>query len=244
MNNPYRILGITLCLAGAIFVPVSYFVMDSIPFTAIGISSLMIGLTCVALANARPYISPEACQLMLKTGMENTAALLEELGLTNKAIYIPSSMRDGHPQALVPLINRDNIRLERENISGRLIVRYGNDVDDMAISVATPGSINIDMLENIPGPTADEIEAAITYILTGVLDIADSASVNLDEQKIEVDVSNPKLIYEDIWYYRCMGSPVASIVAAICTEAMGKPVKISEETLNKRKIRIDLEVLG
>ncbi|MBN2238618.1 MAG: hypothetical protein JW712_02500 [Dehalococcoidales bacterium] len=204
----------------------------------------MIGLTCVALANARPYISPEACQLMLKTGMENTAALLEELGLTNKAIYIPSSMRDGHPQALVPLINRDNIRLERENISGRLIVRYGNDVDDMAISVATPGSINIDMLENIPGPTADEIEAAITYILTGVLDIADSASVNLDEQKIEVDVSNPKLIYEDIWYYRCMGSPVASIVAAICTEAMGKPVKISEETLNKRKIRIDLEVLG
>ena len=148
MNNPYRTLGIILCFAGAIFAPVSYFVIDSVPFTAIGISSFMIGITCVALANARPYISPEASQLMLKTGMENTSALLEELGLRNKAIYVPSSMRDGHPQAIVPLVEREGITLHKDAIAGRLIVRYGNDPDDMAISVSTPGSLNIDMLES------------------------------------------------------------------------------------------------
>jgi len=95
VNNPYRILGLGLCLAGAIFAPVSFFVINSVPLTAVGISALMIGFTCIALAGTRPYISPEACQLILKTGMENTAALLEELGLRNKAIYLPSAMREG-----------------------------------------------------------------------------------------------------------------------------------------------------
>lgn len=243
MNNPYRILGIALCLAGAVFAPVSYFVIGSVPLTAMGISSLMIGLTCVALANARPYISPEASQLMLRTGMENIAALLEELGLTNKAIYIPSAMRDGYPQALVPLTSNDKVKLTKDVIPGRLIVRYGTGTDDMAISVTTPGSMNISMLETIPGPIPEEIETAIHYLLTGVLDIADSAHVEINETGIHVEIKNPKLIYEDIWYYRCLGSPIASIVAAICTEAFEKPVRITEEQPEKGKTFILLEVL-
>ena len=46
-----------LCLAGAIFAPVSYFVIDSVPFTAMGMSAIIIGFTCIALANAR-HVSP------------------------------------------------------------------------------------------------------------------------------------------------------------------------------------------
>jgi hypothetical protein len=244
MNNPYRILGIGLCLAGAIFAPVSYFLVNSIPLTAIGISAIMIGFTCIALANARPYISPEACQLMLKTGMENTAALLEELGLTGKAIYLPSSMRDGHPQAIVPLTDSGPVNFTEKTIPGRLIVRYGLKPEDMAISVTTPGSINIEMLETMPGPSSEEIETAINYILTGVLDIADSARVTMAGSRIEIEIHNPRLIYEDIWYYRCMGSPIASITAAISTEALGKPVRIAEESSLKGKNRITLEVMA
>ncbi len=244
MNNPYRLLGLALCLAGAIFAPVSYFIIDSVPLTAVGISAIMIGMTCVALANARPSLSPEACQLMLRTGMENTAALLEELGLTNKAIYLPSVMRDGYPQALIPLEAGKDIGSVKEKIPGRLIVRYGQNPEDMAISVTTPGSINIDMLDTMPGPTAEEIETAITYILTGILDVADSVSVNLVDSKVDVEVRNPKLVFEDIWYHRCMGSPIASIVAAISSEALGKPVRVSDENLLKGKSTITLEVLS
>ena len=91
MSNAYRILGLGLCLAGTIFAPVSYFVIASVPLTAVGISAVIIGFTCIALSNTRPYISPEACEVILKTGMENTAALLEELGLRNKAVYLPQN---------------------------------------------------------------------------------------------------------------------------------------------------------
>lgn len=244
MSNPYKILGLGLCLAGTIFAPISFFIINSVALTAVGISAIMIGFICIALANTRPYISPEACQLMLKTGMENTAALLEELGLRSKAIYIPSTMRDGHPQALIPLAEGDDIQWVREKMPGRLIVRYGVNPDDMAIAVTTPGSINIDMLETRPGPTSGEIEAAATYILTGVLDVANSVTANLADGRINVEVSGSKLHYEDIWYYRCLGSPIASVVAAISSEALQKPVRIIEESYNQGKSHIVLEVLS
>jgi hypothetical protein len=114
LSNPYRILGLGLCLAGTIFAPISYFIINSVPLTAVGVSAIMIGFICIALANTRPYISPEACQLILKTGMENTAALLEELGLRSKAIYLPSTMRDGNLQALIPLAEGDDIHWARK----------------------------------------------------------------------------------------------------------------------------------
>jgi len=244
VNNPYRVWGLALCVGGAVFAPIAYFILDSVPLTAMGVSAIIIGFTGVALANARPYISPEACQLILKTGMENTAALLEELGIRSKAVYLPSSMRDGHPQALIPLVEGEDIQWIKGKIPGRLIVRYGLNPDNVALAVTTPGSINVDMLEDKPGPTSDEIGAAVTYILTGVLDIANSVTVHLVDSVVDVEVSGSKLHYEDIWYYRCLGSPIASIVAAISSEALGKPIRIRDESYSKGKSRIVLEVLS
>jgi hypothetical protein len=244
MGRQYRLLGIILCLAGVIFAPISYFIISSVPLTAMGMSSIMIGFACIALANTRPYLSPEACQLILKTGMENTSALIEELGLRNKAIYLPSTTRGGRPQAIIPIGEDQHIEWVKERIPGRLIVRYGSKPDDMAIAVATPGSINIDMLDAKPGPNRDEIQQAASYLLIGVLDIASAVKVNLADGQVKIDVSNPRLAYEDAWYYRCLGSPIASIVAAVSSEALGKPIRIKEENFNKRKGYVILEVLS
>jgi len=243
MNNPYRTLGIGLAIGGAMFVPIAYFLISSVPLTAVGLSSIILGFTSLALANARPYVSPAAAEVILKTGMENTAALLEELGLKSKAIYLPSSVRDGKPQAVVPLIDMKESTLLKNKITGRLIVRYGNNPEDMGIAVTTPGSINYSQLPNKPGANPEEIQSAIIYVLTGLLDIASSVIVNISENQVKVELSGAKLNYEDIWYYRCLGSPVASIVATITCEALNKPVRIVEETSSKQNSRILLEVL-
>ena len=244
MTNPYRLLGIALTVAGAITAPVFYFIAGAVPLTAVSLSAVILGLTCIILANARPYISPEACQMLLKTGMENTSALLEELGINSKAVYLPSTMREGRSQALVPLSEKADIRQPWQKIPGRLIIRYGPDRDSMAIAVTTPGSINIGLLSSKPGPTASDIESALTYILTGVLDIASSVSVNMADSLIRVEVGGSKLYYEDIWYYRCLGSPIASVAASISCEALDKPVRIKEENYKSGKSRIVLEVIS
>lgn len=244
MRNPYKILGIGLSLTGAIFIPIAYFLVESIPITAIALSAVMIGFTCIALANARPQISPEASELILKTGMENTAALLEELGLHNKAIYLPSSMREGHPQAVIPLKDKVELTSIRGKIQGRLIVRYGNNPEDMGIAVTTPGSISLEQFETKPGSSVTDIETAITYVLTGLLDLANSVRVDIVDSQVIVNINGAKLHYEDIWYYRCLGSPMASIVASITSEALEKPLMIKEESYHRGKSRILLEVIA
>lgn len=244
VKNRQKILGIGLCITGIIFTPVSYFIIRSIPLTATGISVMLIGITSMVLVYRHPSLSYEFYQLILQTGLENTAAFLEYLGISNKVIYIPSTMGDGHRQALIPLEGDIDLKVVKEKIPERLIVRYGQNSQGRAIAVTTPGSISIDRFETIPGPTADEIEAAITYILAEVLDIADSASVILGNDRIYVAVSNPKLVFEDTWYCQCMGSPIASIIAAISSEALGKPIKIYEENIEKKSSTITLEVLS
>jgi hypothetical protein len=216
--------------------------MESVPLTAIALSTIVIGIVCIALPNYRPYISPEACQILLKTAMENTAALLGGLGLKNKALYLPSSMRDGHPQAIIPLED-GNSDLIQGKIPGRLIVRYGAAPGGMAIAVTTPGSMSNELLKTTPGPTPEEIEDAASYILIGMLDLADSVTVSLSDGQVDVLVRGARLVYEETWYYRCLGSPIASIVAAICSEALGKPVRIGEESCSRGESHITLEVL-
>jgi len=242
--NPYRALGLGLVLGGTVFAPIAYFLIASVPFAAIGISAIMLGFTCMALANARPYISPEASEVILRTGMENTAALLEELGLQNKAVYLPSTLRDGHPQALIPLSGTADLTRIRARIPGRLIVRWGDDPEDMAIAVTTPGSAQLEKMESRPGSTAAEIESAITYVLVGVLDLANAVTVSVTPGRVDIGVVGARLQYEDAWYYRCLGSPVASIAATIACEALGKPVRIIEESPEEKRSRIVLEVLG
>ncbi len=242
--NPYRLVGIILAAVGAVLAPLFYFIVGSVPLTAVGVSTIILGFTCIAIANARPYLSPDACQMLLKTGMENTSALLEELGVRAKAIYLPSNLRNGHPQALVPLVGDGDVKKIRDKLPGRLIVKYGTDNENMGIAVATVGGINLELLENKPGPNADEIESAMNYILTGVLDIADGARVSIADSRINVEVSGARMKYEDIWYYRCLGSPIASIAAAISSEALGKPVRVLEESSNKGQNKIVLEVLS
>jgi hypothetical protein len=243
VKNRYKILGIGLCITGVIIAPVSYFLIGSIPLTAVGISAVMIGMTCSALAYTQPSLSPEVYQLMLKTGLANTAALLEGLGLSNKAVYIPSTMGNGYQQAIIPLVRGADLDLVKGKIPDRFIVKYGLNPEDRAISITTPGSISVERFETIPGPTADEIETAVNYILSEVLDIADSASVILIDDRVYVAVSNPKLIFEDTWYCQCMGSPIASIIAAISSEALSRPVRISEENSEKKLSTITIEVL-
>jgi len=50
---------------------------------------------------------------------------------------------------------------------------------------------------------------------------------------------------DNVWYYQCIGSPVASIAAAISSEATGKPVRIMQETSSRgdKRRKIVLEVM-
>ena len=242
-NNPYRLLAAGLIIAGAVFAPVAYFVINSVPITAIALSSIMIGFTSFALSTVRPQISQEVSQMIFETSIENIASLFAELETENKAIYLPYTMRTGNAQALIPLSKEIDVRKIKRKITGGLIVRYGDNPGDMAIVITAPGGTVFDKLEITPGPTSFEIEQALTYVLTGLLDIANPVSVHLCDKELHIEVTGPRLHYENIPYYRCIGSPIASIVASIVSDGLGKPIRIKEEGYQKGISTIQLEVL-
>ena len=153
-------------------------------------------------------------------------------------------MRIGNAQALIPLSGDIDVHRIKGKIPRRFIVRWGDNPCDIAIAVTAPGGTGLNRLEIKPEPTSSEIEQSATYVLTGLLDIANSVEVHLSDKQLNIEVTGPKLHYENVWYYRCMGSPISSIIASIASDGIGKPVRIAEENYQKGKSIIRLEVLG
>jgi hypothetical protein len=180
----------------------------------------------------------------MNTNIKNVNELLEELDIKNKAIYFPRKMADGHRQALIPLTTGQDIKKLSEYSFWRATSKCEPQVENAAVAVTTQGNASLDMLPGEPEPTAFGIETAIAYVLKGNLDMADKVKVDMVDSRIDVKVTGTDLSYEDTLYYRCLGSPIASIAAAISSEALDKPVRILEESHQKRTSKITLEVLS
>ena len=243
-RNWYRLLGLGLTLGGVGLAPVSYFLLRSVPLVALGVSIVILGAVCLALGRAYPKIPPGMSLILMEAGLENIAAMLEELGLRSRAVYLPSSLAGGKPQALMPLGSSDTPPKVSSALPRRLIVKYGTAADDMGLLVAAPGSAAIGMLDSKPGPTPGEIEAALVSLLVGKIDAAGSVSVFKSDEKITVQVSDPRLEYRNTRLHQCLGSPLASIVASIASEALNRPLIIASEHNGRHKSVIELEVVG
>ena len=241
-RNPYLRLGVVLVISGAALAPVFYFVLASVPLTALALSAIMLGLVSAMLGNARPNITPEASQMMLRTGIENLAALIEELGLRSRAIYLPGS-GGGRPKAIIPLSEDGPLPEKAKTIPDRLVARYGPNLEDMCLVVTTPGAVSLDGVTLSPGADPDQIEPVLSHILIGILDLADSVSVHNLGDRIAVEVTNPKLKYDNVWFYRCLGSPLASIAATVASQALDRAVRVTTEQETGKRVRIEIEVL-
>ncbi len=242
VKNRYLLLGSGLALAGVAFAPTSYLLLRSIPLTALGISLVILGIVCLALGRTLPRIS-EVSMILLETGLENLSALLEEMGLRTKGIYLPSSLTRGRPQALIPLHSNPSLPQIGKALPRRLIVRFGSHPEELGLLVTTPGSATVEMLEAKPGPTSGEIDAALTSVLVGVLDIAEGIEIHLSDKKASVGVSRPHLEYRKTWLYDSLGSPLASIVASVVAEALDKPIVVVREQPDRRMWLIELGIL-
>jgi len=147
------------------------------------------------------------------------------------------------PQALIPLRSNPAYPQLNKSLPRRLIVKYGANPEDIGLLITTPGSASLSLLEGKPGSSLEGLESALLAVLIGAMDLADSVRVVMDGEKMRVEVSNPRMESRNILLYQCLGSPVASIVASIIAEALGKPLFIDSEEYKKGKDIVELKVL-
>ena len=226
-----------------LFCPVAFFVIKSVPYTAIGLSAAIIGFTALALSTSRPKISVETSFLLFETGMKNIEAVINELELHEKAIYLPPSENTNKIQVVIPLNNKLSLTELKTAVGGKLFVRNFNNNEIIGVLVHSPSTLAIEKLDNKIEPTAEELENILTHILAGVFDLGDSVHVDIRSNTVNVEVGHPELQIEEMRHYESIGSPVASIVAAVVCKALEKPVRIRSETNKKRRSHIFLDVL-
>jgi hypothetical protein len=238
----YAQIGIALVLAGLIAAPVFFFVADSVALTALALSSVLLGFIALLLARSLPKVSPRAAQILLDAGLENLAGLVEELGVEARAIYLPSHLAGGKARALIPLHSNPAVGEITRPLPQRMIVDYGPNPEDVGILVVTPGGAVMRLLDAPPGSSSSEMEATLARVLVGSLDLATSVLVAQEPGAITVNIAGIRLETDDLWIYRVLGSPIASVVAAIAAEGLGRPVTIQAEERTADRLVIRLEV--
>jgi len=243
-KNLYTWAGLGLLVAGSLVFLAAYFVLLLTWLAALGISMLILSFILLALGRTIPKLPPEVSALFLETGINNIAALVEELGIKSKAIYLPSSLTSGGPQALIPLHFNPLLSPITKAFPQRLIVRYGASSDNIGLLVTTTGTTAVGMLESIPGPISAELESALTFLFRGILGVADGTRVITSENHIEVEIYNSHIENKTAWFYQCLGGPLASVVASVAAEAWNRPVTIKQEEHHRGRCSIELEVLG
>ncbi|HSV48843.1 MAG TPA: hypothetical protein VLH35_00880 [Candidatus Acidoferrales bacterium] len=241
-ENNYRTLSTCLAIAGVCLSVLSYFVLTSTPLTALGLSAVMVGAVAFAVSRGQPKISAEASAILLQSGVENISALVEEIGLKSKAIYLPSSMSGGKPKALIPMDK--NFSFDKKILPNRLIVRYGAKPEAMGLLLVTPGSAIGGLVEAKVDCSAGDLESSISSVLLGTVNLADGVRATMDGDKIVVEVVNPRLEEGKMWIYDSIGSPIASMVASIAAQVLDKPVSIAGEQQSRGKCIVELKVVG
>jgi hypothetical protein len=238
-KDAYTLLGGVLSILGMGLLLVSYFILHSIPLTALGISSAILAMVCLMLSRTRMAIPPEVSSLLLETALENVATVVEEMGVRSKAIYLPSRISGGEPRALIPL----HSKLPPNPVSPlpkRFIVKYGPQAEQAGLLISTAGSKVMRLAQATPGPTSEEIESALNSIIVGCLDLAASVRIRQEGKRVTVELVQPSITWGRTMATDILGSPVASIVASVVAEAMDKPVIVERE----EGAFVHLEVLG
>ena len=72
--------------------------------------------------------------------------------------------------------------------------------------------------------------------------MVNTVRVVMTDENVTIEVSNPQLKYENLRLYECLGSPLASIVAALVAENLDKPVVVEREINKKNKNNYVIEL--
>jgi hypothetical protein len=243
-RNVYTWTGFSLLVAGVILVIVSLLVLSSLVWlAALGVAALILAFILLALARTIPRVTPEVSMLLLETGIDNIATVVEELGIKSKPVYLHSSLTGGKSQALIPLHSNPSLPKITSALPRRFIVRYGSNPDDVGLLVTTAGTVAVSMLDSALVPSAMQLESTLASLFVGKLGAADKIRISTVETGIRVEVRNPRIQSTGTWSHQCLDSSLASIIATVAAEAWEEPVVVTKEEQSGKTYAVEIEAV-
>lgn len=238
----YRNIGLGLAVAvfGVVLGLGAYILLGSVPLTAMGIGLVIVG---VAWASTPPHPVPRRAVLdIIKSSCSNIEALLEFVGVTKRAIYLPSE-GDGSVIAYVPLTVAEDTRdVSLRSVAdgvGRVIVRQSGSI---GVVVAPP---RVEFWGGNPGfeGGVENIEAILDYVLVEASEIAEGVKAVRSEDGFVIEVSKVRVDVDHPRFRAVMGSLPSCLAAQVAALASSRPVQIVDERRVGDRLTVRLRLL-
>ena len=239
-KNRYLILGIGLATSGLTFALSAWLIMDYVPFVALGLACIIIGIVSIALNQSLKQVPFDTSLLLIESSFDTIGAIIEELGVHSKAWYLPRSITDGPLRTLIPIHDDALDSTFPKHLEQRLIVQIGKRPDDIGILLAAPGAsiLGVDTIETY---LSTELASSLSSIIVGSLDLATAVDVHKDASSIEITIRNSSLSRRNELSHTILGSPMASITATITAQVLDQPIVIASEDFQRSEHKIRLQ---
>lgn len=203
MPGRARLVAVALGVWGAVLAAYSYWVLYSIPLTALGIGAVIVAASILSTYEEAPY--SEATRLLLESYAVNVARILEEFGAREPALYT----REGI--TVVPLNGKlpDGFRPSPERlVSG------------------SRGSYVLTFTLPRLAEEAGDAEAVLRDVLVDVLGLCDGVRVARTGERVLVELVKPKTPETSARFESVLGPLPAHVAAAVLARSLGVDLKL------------------
>lgn len=220
--NRWAAAAAVLGSCGAVLAAFSFFVLGSVPLTALGLGAVVTAASLALTPCESPY--REATLSMLKAYTANISRVLEELAAQPGAVYTPGGI------VAVPL--KQASRFEGEPDSSRLIWKSAG---GYFLILSSPG---------YGAERGTDLEAALELVLVDTLGLCDGVRVIARERTILVEVLGARESGEPSRFSRVLGPLPVHVAAAVVAQVGGLPVRVESWERRGENILATLTAVG
>jgi len=228
-------VGLSLLVIGIGLVIIATLAFGSIAILVLGISIAASGLVATWGTG-----DSDLLMRLSQSSWIDISMLLEGLGIASQAIYLPSRYTEaGEPVALIPM---SGVRGRLPKLPRGITVRYGDRPQDSGLVLITLGTAAVKSCRD-RGALKEDPESALQDCLISFLSLVKSARLSMGVGTINLSLTPLRDFQpyeENSAVAAVLGSPLASISAAILAEALDRPLAIAGESIKGRDRLITL----
>lgn len=232
------VVGLGLAVVGILFSEYSFFILSNTAMTAVGLSSLILGVVTLMIPGnsiSRSYVSS-----IVNESYVNIEEILKQFDAKERCIFIPP--RNGRVFVYVP-IGTPSIK-ERNSQAWKVM--------DAPIRILTTVDGKPGLIVFLPLPyeilttveDGSKPEEALNYILIEQLEILESVKAVESMNKISVHMSGFSMDNKFTRIQMVLGSLPTSMTGCILSLVLKKPLVLIKEEFSKESITSTYEVLN
>ena len=234
----YTVVGLALTVFGILFSELSFFFLASTPLTAVGLSSLILGLVTIMIPGNPIPIS--YVRSMINESYVNVEEILVQFGAKERGFFLPP--RDRRVFVYVPISS--NPKLTRSLEAWKAMeapIRILTEVDGRpGLMVFLP--VPYDVLSTVE--EGMEAEKVLNQVLVEQFEILESVKAIESGSKITVYMTGFRVETEFPRLKNVIGSIPTSIAGCLLSINLKKPVLFIGEELSGRSIIAIFEMLN